>query len=207
MAHAGVLPPADFRCRPLPADDLPKPFSSTFNKQALEYAQRPKTPVVLEEPAATSRKRGGEKKSPVRAPPSEPPDPQRVRAAFAAKADGAWYLHKHTQGDDLAAFVMYSSLSALIGNPGQVNYASANAFGVLQIQGILGVPNHPLFHEILTIFATLIRRTVIESEMTISTEITQPYFMRSRLRLMHRMREQSIQTKILGTFLLHSNRS
>ena len=81
-----VVDAARARGRSLDLDDLPEPFSSTFNKQALEYAQRPKTPVVLEEPAATSRKRGGEKKSPVRAPPSEPPDPQRVRAAFAAKA-------------------------------------------------------------------------------------------------------------------------
>ena len=47
-------------------------------------------------------------------------DAESMRSVFAPKADGAWYLHKHTQGDDLAAFVMYSSLSALIGNPGQV---------------------------------------------------------------------------------------
>merc|ERR1719460_3063101 len=81
-----VVDAARARGRSLDLDDLPEPFSTTFNKQALEYAQRPKTPVVLEEPVATSRKRGGEKKSPVRASTPEPPDPERVRAAFAAKA-------------------------------------------------------------------------------------------------------------------------
>jgi len=51
---------------------------------------------------------------------------ESMRAAFAAKADGAWYLHKHTAGDDLAAFIMYSSLSSVFGNRSSGNYAGAN---------------------------------------------------------------------------------
>ena len=41
-------------------------------------------------------------------------DADSMRAVFSPKADGAWYLHKHTQEDDLAAFVMFSSISALV---------------------------------------------------------------------------------------------
>ena len=44
--------------------------------------------------------------------------------------DGAWFLHKHTVEKDkeLRAFVLYSSVSALFGNPGQANYSAANAY-------------------------------------------------------------------------------
>ena len=47
---------------------------------------------------------------------------------FVAKVSGAWHLHQHSQGRALDFFVMFSSASALIGTPGQGNYASANAF-------------------------------------------------------------------------------
>ena len=55
-------------------------------------------------------------------------DLESVRCVFSAKADGAWYLHKHTSGDVLDTFMVYSSISALFGNPGQANYAAANAY-------------------------------------------------------------------------------
>ncbi|KAA8969659.1 type I polyketide synthase [Mycobacterium sp.] len=41
------------------------------------------------------------------------------------KALGAWHLHTLTGALDF--FVLYSSISALIGNPGQANYVAANA--------------------------------------------------------------------------------
>jgi acyl transferase domain-containing protein/acyl carrier protein len=47
---------------------------------------------------------------------------------FAAKVAGAWHLHEHTRARALDFFVMFSSASALIGTPGQGNYATANAF-------------------------------------------------------------------------------
>jgi acyl transferase domain-containing protein/acyl carrier protein len=44
------------------------------------------------------------------------------------KALGAWYLHQHTQNLSLDFFVLFSSVSAQIGNPRQANYAAANVF-------------------------------------------------------------------------------
>ncbi|WP_129674288.1 type I polyketide synthase [Candidatus Chloroploca sp. Khr17] len=45
-----------------------------------------------------------------------------------AKVLGAWNLHQQTAGLDLDMFVVCSSANALIGMPGQANYAAANAF-------------------------------------------------------------------------------
>ena len=47
---------------------------------------------------------------------------------FRPKALGAWNLHQATLDRDLDLFVLFSSVSATIGNPGQANYAAANAF-------------------------------------------------------------------------------
>ncbi|MFJ8579618.1 SDR family NAD(P)-dependent oxidoreductase [Micromonospora sp. NPDC093277] len=55
-------------------------------------------------------------------------DRARFRAVAAPKVDGAWHLHRATLDKDLDFFVLYSSAAALLGSPGQANYASANAF-------------------------------------------------------------------------------
>jgi acyl carrier protein len=54
--------------------------------------------------------------------------PERLQTVLAPKAAAAWYLHELTAGLALEAFVMFSSLTATLGNPGQGNYAAANAF-------------------------------------------------------------------------------
>ncbi|MFQ6395533.1 type I polyketide synthase [Nocardia sp. KC 131] len=53
---------------------------------------------------------------------------QRVDAVLAPKADAAWHLHEATADLDLAAFVVFSSVSGTVGGPGQGNYAAANTF-------------------------------------------------------------------------------
>ncbi|MET8774546.1 type I polyketide synthase [Nocardia sp. NPDC004654] len=53
---------------------------------------------------------------------------ERVDAVLAPKVDAAWHLHQATADLDLAAFVVFSSISGTVGGPGQGNYAAANAF-------------------------------------------------------------------------------
>nr|VFK32333.1 MAG: polyketide synthase 12 [Candidatus Kentron sp. MB] len=54
--------------------------------------------------------------------------PERLRTVMQPKAMGAWYLHQHTRSLPLHCFVLFSSLSAFVGKPGQGNYVAANAF-------------------------------------------------------------------------------
>jgi thioester reductase-like protein len=54
--------------------------------------------------------------------------PQRCAAVYAPKVHAAWHLHQLTHTLDLDFFVMCSSLSGIIGNAGQANYAAANTF-------------------------------------------------------------------------------
>ena len=55
-------------------------------------------------------------------------DAGRFDRVFAPKVDGAWLLHTHTIGLDLDFFILFSAGASLLGNPGQANYAAANAF-------------------------------------------------------------------------------
>jgi len=52
---------------------------------------------------------------------------ERFRTTLAPKAFAAWHLHRLTKNDDLEFFIMYSSISGVLGSPGQANYAAANA--------------------------------------------------------------------------------
>lgn len=68
--------------------------------------------------------------------------PQRIHTVMAPKAIGAWHLHRLTDGEALDFFVMFSSITAPFGSPGQGNYAAANAFldGLAHHRRGLGLP-------------------------------------------------------------------
>jgi aryl carrier-like protein len=49
-------------------------------------------------------------------------------AATSPKIQGTWNLHDATKDCQLDFFILFSSVSGLIGQPGQINYATGNAF-------------------------------------------------------------------------------
>ncbi len=67
---------------------------------------------------------------------------QRFKKVMAPKVQGAWNLHEASKSLDLDFFVMYSSISSLLGTPGQGNYAAANMFmdSLAHYRHALGLP-------------------------------------------------------------------
>ncbi len=53
--------------------------------------------------------------------------PEQVERVMRPKIDAALHLHELTADIDVSAFVMFSSVAALIGSSGQANYAAANS--------------------------------------------------------------------------------
>lgn len=66
----------------------------------------------------------------------------RMHRVLDPKIKGAWQLHRQTQGMDLDHFLLYSSVTTYIGNPGQANYVAANAWleGLAILRRAAGLP-------------------------------------------------------------------
>jgi acyl transferase domain-containing protein/NADPH:quinone reductase-like Zn-dependent oxidoreductase/acyl carrier protein len=54
-------------------------------------------------------------------------DAARFLRVLRPKLDGAWNLHELTRNLPLDLFILFSSATTLLGNPGQANYVAANA--------------------------------------------------------------------------------
>lgn len=65
----------------------------------------------------------------------------QIHTVMNAKALGAWNLHNALINNPLDFFICYSSISSLLGNISQANYAAANAFldGLMQYRRGLGL--------------------------------------------------------------------
>lgn len=67
---------------------------------------------------------------------------EQIAMVLRPKVDAAWNLHEATKDLDLSMFVLYSSITGVIGNPGQANYAAANVFldALAQHRQVSGLP-------------------------------------------------------------------
>ncbi|WP_280337367.1 type I polyketide synthase [Nocardia wallacei] len=68
--------------------------------------------------------------------------PEQIDRVLVPKVDGALHLDELTRGRDLAAFVVFSSIAAALGAPGQGNYAAGNSFldGLARARRAAGLP-------------------------------------------------------------------
>ncbi len=87
---------------------------------------------------------------------------------IAPKVQGAWNLHRLTRDSSLDLFVMYSSVTTCLGNPGQVNYVAANAFleSLAKFRTKSGLPATVISWDAITDTGYLARNTKLAERIT-----------------------------------------
>ncbi|MDL2400866.1 type I polyketide synthase [Rhizobium mayense] len=68
--------------------------------------------------------------------------PERNRPVIEVKVRGADILHRSTLNDSLDLFLLFSSATTMLGNPGQANYVAANGYleGLARARRAAGLP-------------------------------------------------------------------
>ena len=97
---------------------------------ACDVAERAQLEALLDAipDRAPARRRDPRRRGARRRRRSSRSTPSGSTRVFGPKVDAAWHLHELTAELDLTAFVLFSSAASTLGNPGQGNYAAANAF-------------------------------------------------------------------------------
>ncbi|MBW4717854.1 type I polyketide synthase [Saccharothrix obliqua] len=69
-------------------------------------------------------------------------DQERLARVLLPKVDGGWVLHELAQEFGVTAFVMFSSITGIVGSAGQAAYTAANGFldGLARYRRSLGLP-------------------------------------------------------------------
>ncbi len=95
-------------------------------------------------------------------------DSDSLQRVFSPKVDGAWHLHALTRNMDLDFFVLYSSATTCIGNPGQCNYVAANSYleSLAHYRRHLGLPALAVSWDAITDVGYLTRNPELKTLMT-----------------------------------------
>src|SRR5262249_1510513 len=94
-------------------------------------------------------------------------DREQMHRVLAPKMSGAWNLHTQTLGRDLDHFILFSSLSSVLGHAGQGNYAAANTFldALAHYRRALGLPGLTLNWGALAEVGYIARRRALNDRL------------------------------------------
>jgi acyl carrier protein/short-subunit dehydrogenase len=128
-------------------------------------------------------------------------DGKRLRSVLAPKMLGAWHLHEQTLDIPIEHFVLYSSISTLIGNPGQANYVAANAAleSLAHMRRGLGLPVTCIGWGPIADAGMLARNAALKDSVTTRLG-TAPLSARTALAMLDQLLPASAGTVAVGDF-------